>query len=890
MVSRPRLLERLDAGLHSKLTLISASAGFGKTTLLSEWIADRCRREPMVRIAWLSLDEGDNDLVRFLTYLIGALQTVELDTGKAVLGVLAAPQPPPAESVLTALINEIADSPSSRVLVLDDYHLVTIQPIHDAVTYLLDHLPPAMHLVIATRADPPLPLPRLRIRGELIELRAADLRFTPDEAALFFQASMGLALSTEDVAALEARTEGWVAGLQVAALSLQGKGDASRFIQAFTGSNRYVLDYLAEEVLQRQTEAMQSFLLQTAVLDRLAGPLCDALTGRDDGQSTLERLERANLFIVPLDDERLWYRYHRLFSDLLLHRLRLTQPGLVPELHRRASEWCEGNGLIAEAVQHALHAQDDQRTARLVEEHAVQMLMRGELALLSSWITALPAERVRARPWLSVYHAWTLLLTGRLGDVENRLRDAEVRLQDTESGILLDVPLDERQDMRGHIAAIRAYASALQRDVHRASRLAREALELLPRENAVVRSVVTYMMGGMSLLSGDLAGASQAFAEASEAGRSAGNVHVAVPALSNLAELQVVQGRLCQAAETCRDALELATGQHGGPLAVAASAHSAMGRLVYEWNDLEAAAHHVMRAVELSERWGNVDQAASNRVTLARVFQAQGDQAGARDALREAERLIRGRSVTPPVAAQVTAYQVRLWLAQGNLAAASRWAQESTGGPSPSGGASALRTSPDDGLVYAGEFERITLARVLLAQGEPGRALALLERQLASAEGGGRTGRAIEILALQALAFQAGGEMDKATSALDRALSLAEPEGYVRTFVDEGAPMEKLLRHTLSRRVKPDYVARLLEALGMPAAPQAQPLVEPLSERELQVLRLIAAGLSNREIAQELVVTISTVKSHVNHIHGKLGVKSRTQAVARARTLGLLQS
>jgi LuxR family maltose regulon positive regulatory protein len=909
-VSRPRLIERLDAGLSRRLTLLSAPAGFGKTTLLSEWIHAQGRATLPLKAAWVSLDEGDNDPARFLAYLIAALQTLEPHLGDGVLEAFQAPQPPSLEALLTSLINEVVARPKGdaesrpHVLALDDYHTIKAQPIHQAVAFLLDHLPPQVHLVIASRSDPPLSLARLRGRGQLTELRVDDLRFTADEAAAFLNEAMGLALSTKEVAALEARTEGWITGLQLAALSLQGRTaeHTARFIDAFTGSNRYVLDYLVEEVLSREPEEIQAFLLQTSILNRLCGSLCDAVLDvrewtlegglaqpfvantfqcpastrniQASSQQVLERLEAANLFVVPLDNERCWYRYHRLFADLL--RSRLGHEQSLP-LHRRACDWYEQNGFVAEAISHALAAGDMNRAAGLIQANGLRMLMNGELTTLLSWLAALPGESICARPWLCIYHAWAFLLTGQLEAVEPRLQHALAT-----SGMQSLTP-----EMRGHAAAIRAYVAATTGDIPHAIERAHQALELLPEEEGTVRSVVAFTLGGVYLLAGNVAGARQAFAEASSLGRRAGNIHVAVPAICSLAELQAEQGQLHQAAETYQEALRLAVSGGARPLPVAARIYSGLSALLYEWNDLEAAEQHLLISVELGRLWGNADALAGDYGELARVYQAQSRWESAWSTLQEAERLVRDRAVNPLTAVQVAAHRVRLQLAKGDLAAASRWAQEHN-------------LAAHDELDYRREYEHLILASVLIAQNELDQATRLLPRLLKAAESGGRLGRAIEIMALQALAAQAQGDGAEALAALERALSLAQPEGYVRTFVDKGESMAQLLRQAASRGIAPGHVTRLLndfetgderratEETGSTFILPRSPLVEPLSEREMEVLRLVATGLSNREIADQLVIAVSTVKSHTNTIFGKLDVKSRTQAVARAGELGLL--
>jgi LuxR family maltose regulon positive regulatory protein len=945
LLRRPRLTERLNEALRlgHKLTLVSAPAGFGKTTLLGFWIADlrfsiedtatlepdtkvehreseiKNRKSQIAnRVAWVSLDEGDNDPARFLAYLIGALQTLDAGIGEGMLNTLQSPQPPPIEPLLTALINQVVALPAvgdaahqRYVLVLDDYHVIKAQAIHGAVSFLLDHLPPQLHLVIASRSDPVLPLARLRGRGQLTEVRITDLRFTPAEAADFLNDVMGIALSAEDVSALEERTEGWITGLQLAALSLQGHDvdHISDLIKQFAGSNRFVLDYLVEEVLQQQPAELQTFLLQTSILERLCGPLCDAVTGdqetresgtASDSQAVIEQLETANLFIVALDEQRRWYRYHRLFADLLRARLSRIGPqvGCAPadELHRRASAWYEHNGFTDNAVSHALAAQDFDRAARLVQGRGLQMLLRGELTTLLGWLAALPGEPICRRPLLCIYHAWALTLTGQVDAAESRLQDALDAMEQVGAPAAsasgdenLKSEIENRKpEMLGHVAAIRAYGAAATGDVLRTIELANRALSLLPEKELVVRSVVAFTLGATHLVNGDVAAASHAFAQASSMGQAAGNLNLAVSAMCHTAGLQAERGQLGLAAETHRQARNLATGPSGNPLPIAAQSYSGLGALAYEWNDLQTAAQQLEKGIELGRRWGNVEALAADYGELARVYQAQGKPERAVDALRTAEQLSHEHALAPGVPVHVTAYWPRLWLAQGNLAAAERWAQEH--GPSHAG---------EPTLVN--EFEYLTLARILIVQGQVGRAQELLARLLALAEQGERMGRAVEVLALQALAHQAEGDSTQAMASLQRALSLAEPEGYVRVFVDEGEPMADLLS-AFSRQhsaVSRGYVAKLLAAFPKSGPKfdvaaienrksEIQNLAEPLSEREMEVLRLVAAGLTNQEIADRLVIAVSTVKSHTNSIYGKLGVKNRTQAVAMADSLSLL--
>jgi LuxR family maltose regulon positive regulatory protein len=886
VVVRPRLGYRLNDGMGLKLTLVSAPAGFGKSTLLSDWIVHRGGEWSL---AWISLEEADNDLSRFLSYLIAALQTIEKDVGETTLASLRSPQPPPIESLLVSLINELALIPDKFVLVLDDYHVIEARPVHDVVSFLLEHMPPRMHLVIASRTDPPLQLARLRARHQMIELRAADLCFTPEEAGAFLTDVMRLDLSTKDVEALERRTEGWIAGLQLAALSMRGRKDVSGFIEAFTGSNRYILDYLVEEVLAKQPDAVSSFLLKTSILlDRMSGELCDAVTQEDGGQQMLEKLERENLFVFALDDDRHWYRYHHLFAEVLRHHLRRSQSEFVPELHQRASRWYEQNELIDEAIRHTLEAEDFGRAADLVEQNAEAIVTRGEAATLLRWLETLPKELVRSRPRLCVLYAWEMVLTGQLNAVESLLQAAEGALNQgvgsievppatQAGGVLADVP--------GTISILRGTLAQVQGDIPRTIELSRQALARLPKGSLLLRKTATWNLGNAYLLSGDLSAASQIFAELSTAGEASGDIYIALLASYALARVRLTQGRLREAAEVHRQALQLSTEQGKQFLPVACTAFLGMSEVLYEWNDLAGATHHVMRGTELSKQVGDTGALTAGYVTLARIRQAEGDVRGALDAVRKAEQSVT-ESFLNVLHAPMPTHRARLWIAQGNVELASRWARE-------------VGLSADDELSYPREAEHIALARVLMAQDEPDEALGLLERLLAAAKAGGRTGSVIEILALQALALQAQGASNAATPPLVRALSLAEPEGYVRTFVDEGPSMSELLRGAATGSSL-EYTGRLLTAFHQPSedhaprtatgSPQAVRLLsEPLSERELEVLRLVAAGKSNREISGQLFVTVDTVKKHLTHIFGKLGVRSRTQAVARARELGLIR-
>ncbi|MBE3037311.1 MAG: helix-turn-helix transcriptional regulator, partial [Chloroflexi bacterium] len=758
LVPRPGLIDRLNEGLHRKLTLISAPAGFGKTTLASEWIAG-CKRPS----AWLSLDEGDSDFARFLMYLVAALQTMKADIGTRILAVLHSPQQAPTESVLTSLINEINDMPDDFILVLDDYHAIDAKSVDEALAFLLEHLPPQMHLVIATREDPDLPLARWRARGQLTELRAADLRFAAAEASQFLNQAMGLNLSEDSITALENRTEGWIAGLQMAALSMQGRPDAAGFIQAFSGSHRFVLDYLLEEVLQRQPERVRGFLLQTAILDGLCGPLCDAVTGREDGGEMLEALERGNLFVVPLDDKRQWYRYHHLFADVLQAHLMEAQPDRVSILHRRASEWYEKNGLPPEAISHALAADDFERAAGLIELAGPAMEGSPQSATWLGWVRALPDELVRARPVLSVWYAYALFGGAEIEAAESRLKDAEQWLANPSAKMVV---VDERQfrSLPATIAVARAYHALALGDVEGTVTYARRALDLLPEEDHVRRQQATGLLGITCWASGDLEAAGRVFAEYNRKLRSVRNIPDAIGTAFVLADIRIAQGHLNEAASTLEQSLQFVVDQ-GEPLPPdAAHLYRGLSELCRERGELEAAAQYLARSKELGGQGELLGWQHRLCVAQALMKQVQGDMDGALDLLYEAERLyVR----TPlPVVRPISAMKAQIWVAQGKQAEALGWARE-------------RGLSVDDDLSYMHEFEHITLARAFMARykNDPDdsihKAMGLLERLLQAAEESGRTGSMIEILVLQACAHEAKGDISLALASLERALTLA---------------------------------------------------------------------------------------------------------------------
>ena len=867
VVLRSRLIERLNEGLHSKLTLISAPAGFGKTTLVSEWVAG-CERSA----AWLSLDQGDNDPTRFLIYVVAALRTIEANIGKRVLGMLQSPQPPPAESILTALLNEIASLPRDIVLVLDDYHVIDSKPIDFALTYLIEHLPPQMRLVIATREDPDLALARLRAGDQLTELRVTDLRFDTTEAAEFLNQVMHLTLSTDDIAALETRTEGWIAGLQLAAISLQGQKDVTSFIKSFTGSHNFVMDYLVEEVLQQQSDSVQTFLLRTSILDRLCGPLCDAvlLDRSASGQETLEYLEQANLFIVPLDNERLWYRYHHLFSDLLRQRLNqsttssASSPGKermsVNELHIRASEWYESSGLEIEAFHHATAAKDYERAERLIEGKGMPLHFRGAVSPVLNWLASLPTTVLDALPSLWTSYASVLLVTGQTTAAEPKLQAAEAALKDAE-------PNEKNRDLIGRIAAIRATAATSQNQIETIIAESRRALEYLHPNNLAFRTSTACKLGYAYHLLGNRAAAKQAYTEVVSIGQASGNTIFTLLATIGLGGLQEAENNLYQAAQTFQRVLQ----ELGDPpLPFASEAQLGLGRICYEWNDLDAAKQHAQQSGQLARQIEHNDRIVTCEIFLARLKLAQGDVAGATAILSEAAQCVRQNNFTHRMP-EVAAAQVLTSLRQNKLEAAAN-------------------------LVQTYQLP-VSNARVSLASGDSSAALAALEPFRREVEAKGWEDERLKVMVLQAVALYAHGEKNNAMQLLGETLALAEPGGFIRIFIDEGSPMAELLSEAAVEGVMPAYVARLVgafEAEKQASAsishrtPTPQPLIEPLSQRELEVLQLIADGLSNREIAARLFLAEVTVKGHNQRIFGKLQVQRRTEAVARARELGLL--
>lgn len=889
LITRSALLGRMSQILNVPLTLILAPAGFGKTTLLSQWIAFNQGENLHDRVAWVSL-EIDSDLRQFWTYIVTALEELQPGIAQSVRGSLATPQPP-IHSILRILINEISETASDSFLILDDYHHVDDPAIHDTLTFFIDHLPSNLHLVIASRSQPPLPLARWRAGSRLYELREDDLRFTRAEVGAFLNEVRGLNLMPGEIVALESRTEGWIAGLQLVALWLQGHDDTSKrnFVSAFTGSQRYILDYLVEEVLQRQPDAIKTFLLHTSILDRLSSSLCNALTGGKDGQVILEFLERAHLFTIPLDQEQRWYRYHHLFRDVLYHQLTRTEPDFLPELHRRAAGWFVRAGSTDDAIRHACAAQEWDQAIELIEPAISHAWNRGEVRKIITWLGPLPDDRLAAHPHLSLYYSRALLLGGKMDAAEQRLQASEKVLRarpatelDTQERVLL-----------GTICAFRTTIAAVSGETARALSLGQEALELLPLEEKDVRAHVTNSLGVNYYYLGAMEDAERACSAARELAEDAGNLYLAAVAASYHARALMCQGQLKQAEGILQQSLE-STDSEGLPIHSRIPAdsvvYSTLADLLYEWNRLEEAGHYVTEALELGQRLAFGSALWSAYDTLARIRVAQDDPRGASMVLENLHRYRLSNTVPLPTRL-MDAEQAYANLVLGKLEAVKRWE-------------AAIKKNEPRAFDFIQEVEDITRARFYLHQGQPDLTLQLLNSIRAATETSGRKGHLIEILVLAALAHQAVGQDQEATETFSRALEIAEPQGYVRTFIDVGRPMAGLLYKALAQDIMPDYVRQLLALFPVnettsSSAPERsetsldasteRELIEPLSERELEVLQLMAGGASNQEIAETLVIALTTAKKHVSNIIRKLGVDNRMQAVAKGRNLGLCQ-
>ncbi len=887
LVSRQRLIERIHQGVTRKLTLISAPAGFGKTTLLAEWLADAENAGPGT--GWVSLAPSDNDPSLFWTYFISALRNVQPDIGERALSLLHTPQPPPIEVTLTTLINELSPLEGDVAFVLDDYHVIENELIHNGLGYLLDHMPPHVHAVIASRTSPPLHLARLRARGELTELRAPDLRFNLDEAALFLNDITGLDLSPDVLTTLEARTEGWIAGLQLAALSMQGREDRSGFVRAFAGDDRYIVDYLLEEVLQRQDEEIRRFLLCTSILDRLSGPLCDAVADREHTIAMLDTLERDNLFIVPLDDKRHWYRYHHLFADVLRSNLAAHLPDLLPGLHRRASLWFEEHGFLPEAIHHALEGQDFDRVANLAEKTARSMITGSQEMTWYGWVKALPDELISARPVLNIYYAFTLLnediraAEDCLDHIERLIRDSPPAHEKNGAADLCIAAEDEFRSTPGMIAVARAYIAGAYGDEANSIRYARQALELLPETDTFWRGAATTLLGIAYWTEGNLDSAADLVTDGVAGVQSYEDLSSYISTTLILGDIRIAQGRLAETERLFQQALQRTEDQGDLSAQGLADLHVIFAEIHRIRGDFDAARQHLAQSEVLGDHTALRELRHRRPVVKALIESVSGNYDAALDLLDESERLYLGNP--NPEIRPVEAVRARIWLAQGRLPDARNWILEQG-------------LTSDDELVYPREYEHITLARSLIAHYKKDKdeavleeALAFLARLLKAAEDGGRPGSTIELLVLLSLAHHAQDHLPAALSHLERALIMAEPEGFASMFVDEGAVVQELLRHTITRGVAAGYARSVLKTFSdmRDEQPPVQPsLVSPLTKRELEVLRLIAAGLRNQEIADHLFISISTVKRHIANVYGKLDVSHRTEAIARASTMNLL--
>jgi len=888
LISRARIISKLNAGLDGKLTLVSAPPGFGKTTLVSEWLS---QTPAGYELAWLSLEENDNDPTQFFAYLIGALQTVHPEIGQDLA---LASQLPPPEIAVAMLINDITAVARPVLLVLDDYHLITTTAIHQAILYLVDHMPATLHLVIISRADPPFSLSRIRVRRQLTEVRVRDLRFTTAEAGDFLHQTMGLELTPDEVALLESRTEGWVAGLQLAAHSLQLEDNKLAFLTAFAGDDRYIADYLLEEVLAHQPEAIQQFLVHTSILERLSSPLCDALLGRQDSQSILQLLEGSNLFIVPLDNRRQWFRYHRLFADLLRERLEASPEEMIA-LHRRASQWYAENGSLPQAVEHALSAADYARAIELFLACIPEMFMTSRLTTVLRWWQQIPEEITNHNPALSLAAAWAWLGTGQRQESEGCLLAVESALGRSTKALLTDIETLEPITRNGliEVATIRVSRGVvLWTDLRNTLIICERMLPYLVEEDQphlfnppiYLRPVILFNMGLAYQALGQQKEAVVAFEESAGLGQAQGNVHIVASALAHLAEVRIVLGELHAAADTCRQGIEVVTALAGKISPMSGLLHVRLGQLFYEWNELETAVQHLQEGITVAKPWRNREALLSGYLELARAYLALGQD---QDALLAQETFAEWVA-EEPVATDPAAYANQAWLQaqMGDMAAASRWVKN-------------CGLELDQEPVR--ELEALVLIRIKLKQGQEEGAGQWLNKLLASAEAGEQWGRVVELLLLQALIFESQDNRPEALKAISRALAMAETEGYVRTFVDGGRPVAGLLGEVARSHGATEYLDRLLIAFqanttggretsrtASPTSPTPVALVEPLSDRELEVLHLIAEGLTNREIAARLFLSPGTVKAHTHNIYGKLGVSGRTLAVATARSLNIL--
>lgn len=875
LVERPQLLHRLSQAVERKLTLICAPGGFGKTALLSQWAANAGGH---TRLGWVSLTETDNDPATFWLYVAAALDRIEEGLGRDLQAMVCSAPEGASGSLWMACVSRVSEFPHDLVLVLDDYHMIANPDIHRAVGSLLEHLPPQMHLVISSRTDPPISLARLRAAGDLLEVRSQELRFSLDEAGALLNHLKGLGLRPDQLAALDDRTEGWAAGLQMAALALQGRTDVEGFVTAFAGSHRFIVDYLGEEVIERQPEAVRRFLLRTSILDRLTGPLCDQVTGEPDGQAMLHRLEHENLFIAELDDQREWYRYHHLFADVLRARLRDREPELEPLLHQRASAWFEAQGQMPDAVRHALAAGDTARAAELVELAMDEMLGRGEMQTVLTWLESLPRETISARPNLAIAYALRLVDAGRLDPAEGLLQEAEASVER-----LPGVDEATIRATRGKVAATRALVRRIHQDLPAAVELSLQALDLLPESEISWRGPVSLRLAGAYHQLGDLERAAAGYMQAAALSHQAGDIHHEVITICAQARLLIEEGRTGEAEEAYRKALRLCAEQGAAGLAASSAAHFSLAVLLRLRNELVEAEHQVVEAIRCATRGGHVEARVYGYMLLAFLEQSKGETERAHALVRQAEEL------APPevdwVGRLIKALEAQLWLMQGKLQAAAEWAR-----------AHAHMVSDD--LFAPLAVEVVTLLRVYIATGQTAPLLERLERLRSAIPPSARLPMEHEFSLYEAIAHHLAGDDARALAELEKALAAAQRTGLVGCIVETGPWVVPLLRRALPDSPRASLVAELLRILGADAAPapgadvrharSPQPLLEPLSERELEVLGLVAVGASNQEIADRLFVALTTVKKHMGNIFGKLGATNRVQAITRAKELDLI--
>jgi LuxR family maltose regulon positive regulatory protein len=881
LVTRARLLTQLEVCIQCALTLICAPAGYGKTTLLAEFISERMRaavggskgNKTAPHFCWLSLDEADNDLVRFLTYLIASLNETWPGIGVEAGDLLHSFPPPPAQTILALLINELQEIFQPICLVLDDYQFISNRAIHEGVAFLLDHLPANLHLIMATRSDPPVPLARLRAHNQLLELRADHLRFTPEETTAFLNRVMNLSLSTDEITTLGNRAEGWIAGLQMAAVSMHGRSDISSFIQAFSGSHRYILDYLTEEALDRQPENVKQFLLSTSVLDRLCASLCGAVVGENESnaRTILAYLDRENLFLIALDDTCFWFRYHHLFADLLRTRLQQFRPDKIPQLHTRASEWYEKNGYLVDAIQHAFLAHEDERASALIEHYGPSRWSYGDSSVLNL-VAHLPPKMLRTRPKLGLYQSWIWISQGQTRSSIALIHDLAEQIPENSTN-------PEERWMRTVLDLLCGYIYISGKN-NQTQLPDIETLDLMPDQDLGLHNTADVLYAFLVCRRGELEPAAEVLLNCVQRDMAANGTTAIPMAIPFLARIRLMQGKLREAAKLCREYLEPMTERGKNLFYSGGSLNIVLGEVLREWNDLEAAEAQIREGLQVNDAWNNFMSNVIGYSALARVQQAKGDLKGAFETLQKLEAMLQGRSRPPDQEDELRALRVRLWLAAGDLSSAGAWADQLQMG------------DPFDPRY---ELDCISLARVRIAQGRHSEAQDILEMLAHQPDTGKRINRQIKIGLLLAVTLYCQNQSSRAFQSLESCLSLAEPDGHMRAFLDLGEPARELLSMYL-RRPNPifkTYIHKILAGFTGPSQVSVAETgqvdhVDALTPRELEVLRLMAEGFPNSQIGEQLFLTEGTVKFHVHNILGKIQVKNRSQAILQANKLKLI--